>query len=429
MQVAGEPQSTLVRREASLSGRILVVDTDSGVAETIAAILCHDGYAVATASSYRDAESMLLGGSFDLLLADLRGEETTERLLKPARAASPELVMIVLTRFTSYDLALNALQSGAFDYLVKPLDVDELRIRIRRGLEHRQLGNELALRVVELEEAHARVHGFNAQLRQQVDEATAELRRRLEELDESNRQLLQTQEEHDRFVAMVAHEMRGPLNPIINYAQLAKRPGLAQAALDHYADIIMEQAYRLNRLVDDLQTATRLSTGHFILRRERCDVADAVQELMDNFVASVHERHFSFERPVEPVLADVDRDRVVQAVRNLVDNAVKYSTEGGDVGVRVWCNDSRVFISVSDHGAGIPPEEIPRIFEAFTRLNKESDVAGSGLGLYITRGIVTAHGGQLTVSNGSGSERMRGAIFTIELPLEDPGADSAIPAS
>ena len=329
-----------------------------------------------------------------------------------------------MIRFTSFESALYALRAGAYDYLVKPVDVDELRARVHRGLEHRRLGQELAERVAELEEAHSRVHSFNAQLRQQVDEATAELRLKVEELDESNRQLRQAQEEHDRFVAMVAHEMRGPLNPIINYAQLAKRPKLPAATLEHYADIIIEQAYRLNRLVDDLQTATRLSTGHFTLRREPCDLAEAVGELIDSFESSVHERRFLFERPEGPVIAEVDRDRIIQAVRNLIDNAVKYSAADGDVTVRVWQSDTHVSISVMDHGAGIPEEEMPRIFEAFTRLNKESDVSGSGLGLYITRGIVTAHGGHLAVTNATGSERMRGAIFTIDLPLKIPTQDS-----
>jgi signal transduction histidine kinase len=224
---------------------------------------------------------------------------------------------------------------------------------------------------------------------------------------------------------MVAHEMRGPLNPIINYAQLAKRPKLPISALQHYADIIIEQAYRLNRLVDDLQTATRLSTGHFTLRREPCNLVEAVGELIDNFESSVHERRFVFERPEGTVVAEVDPDRIIQAVRNLIDNAVKYSAAGGDVIVRVWQkSDTHVSISVMDHGAGIPEEEMPRLFEAFTRLNKESDISGSGLGLYITRGIVTAHGGQLTVTNATGSERMRGAIFTIDLPIKVPTQDS-----
>lgn len=425
MQVAGKPESALRKREGFSSGRILVVDNDRGIALTIAAILRHDGYTVSTAFSYQDAEALLQREPIDLLLIDLRSsDEVSGRLVKPIRTLSPDVVVIVMIRFTSFESALYALRAGAYDYLVKPVDVDELRARVHRGLEQRRLGQELAERVAELEEAHSRVHGFNAQLRQQVDEATAELRLKVEELDESNRQLRQAQEEHDRFVAMVAHEMRGPLNPIINYAQLAKRPNLPVTTLEHYADIIIEQAYRLNRLVDDLQTATRLSTGHFTLRREPCDLAEAVGELIDNFESSVHERRFLFERPEGPVVAEVDRDRIIQAVRNLIDNAVKYSAADGDVMVRVWQSDTDVSISVMDHGAGIPEDEMPRIFEAFTRLNKESDVSGSGLGLYITRGIVTAHGGNLTVTNTTGGERMRGAIFTIDLPLKVPTQDS-----
>ena len=139
----------------------------------------------------------------------------------------------------------------------------------------------------------------------------------------------------------------------------------------------------------------------------------------------MHERRFVFERPEGTVVAEVDPDRIIQAVRNLIDNAVKYSAAGGDVIVRVWQkSDTHVSISVMDHGAGIPEEEMPRIFEAFTRLSKESDISGSGLGLYITRGIVTAHSGQLTVTNATGSERMRGAIFTIDLPIKVPTQDS-----
>jgi signal transduction histidine kinase len=428
MQVAGEPENSLRKQGGFSSGHILVVDNDRGIALTIAAILRHDGYRVSTAFSYQDAETLLQREPIDLLLVDLRSsDEVSGRLVRPVLTLSPDLVVMVMIRFTSFDSALYALRAGAYDYLVKPVDVDELRVRVHRALDHRRLGQELAQRVAELEEAHSRVHSFNAQLRQQVDGATAELRLKVDELDESNRQLRQAQEEHDRFVAMVAHEMRGPLNPIINYAQLAKRPNLPVSNLEHYADIIIEQAYRLNRLVDDLQTATRLSTGHFTLRREPCDLVEAVGELIDNFESSVHERRFVFERPEGTVVAEVDRDRIIQAVRNLIDNAVKYSAADGDVIVRVWqSGDTHVSISVMDHGAGIPEEEMPGIFEAFTRLNKESDISGSGLGLYITRGIVTAHGGQLTVTNAIGSERMRGAIFTIELPLKVPTQDSPV---
>lgn len=405
------------------SGRILVVDTDESLARTLGAVLRHEGYEVRVACVVAEATALLAASSFDLLLVDIRPEDGTgENALALLRTLAPTALVIVLARTATFESALRALRAGAYDYLLKPVDVDELRLTVERGLEHRRLERELAARVVELEAAHARERTFTSRLQQQVDEATAELVRKVQELDDANRQLHQAQEEHDRFVAMVAHEMRGPLNPIINFAQLAKRPGLPRESLEHYSDIIVEHAFRLNRLIDDLQTATRLSTGHFTLRRQREDIVLAVETVVDNFRATVHDRRFSLERPGDPVFAEVDRDRVEQAVRNLMDNASKYSADGGAVEVRVWSDDRWAYIRVRDYGAGIPETEMRRIFEAFTRLEKRTEVAGSGLGLYITRGIVEAHGGELTVRNGSGPERARGAIFTIALPLTAPDA-------
>src|SRR5262249_24437688 len=129
-------------------------------------------------------------------------------------------------------------------------------------------------------------------------------------------------------------------------------------------------------------------------------------------------RQFSLERPDDSLMAEVDSDRVLQAIRNLVDNAIKYSTEGGAIELSVWQDDERVYIRVGDYGAGIPEAERERIFQPFTRLQqRNADAMGSGLGLYITRGIVAAHGGKLTVLNREGGQRAHGAIFTIVLPL------------
>lgn len=427
MRIVSDTHGSMPDHYATHDGRILVVDADEGMADTLAAILRQEGYQVAVAYTLRSALDQLRERHVDLVLADLRVEESGDNVLMRTREYAPSAVVVVLTSFASFETAQHALQSGAYNYLVKPVDVAELRVTVDRAMQHRQMARTLAAQVRELEAAHTQVQSFNAQLQAQVEEATHELREKVQALKEANVQLQRTQEEHERFVAMVAHEMRGPLNPIINYAQLAKRPGIAQETIDHYADIIVEHAYRLNRLVDDLQTATRLSTGQFTLRRERCDVTATVAELVDNFTATVRERRFSLERPNEPIFAEVDRDRLAQAVRNLIDNAVKYSVEQGAVEVQVWQDAERVYISVRDYGAGIPEEEMQRIFEAFTRINKDADVSGSGLGLYITRGIVAAHGGNLTVRNASGSDRVRGAIFTLALPLRAAQEGAAEP--
>lgn len=402
---------------ARRSARLLVVDADAVTAGTVAAVLRHEGHQVDVATSLTDASAKLRSTDYEVVLIELWQGDKSADVLTLASAPAPAATVVVLASYASLESALRALRAGAYGYLVKPVDVDELRLTVARALERRGLERELAARVRELESAHARVQNFNARLQRQVQAATAELRQKIEELDQANIQLRESQEQHDRFVAMVAHEMRGPLNPIINYAQLAKRPGLPEDTVERYMDLVIEQAFRLNRLVDDLQTATRLSTGQFALRREPCDIAAAVAEFVDQFSATVRERRFLLDRPADPVIIQADRDRIMQAVRNLVDNAVKYSVEDGAIELAVWQDEQLAYIRVADYGAGIPEADMKRIFEAFTRLGeRQGEVSGTGLGLYITRGIVAAHHGELTVRNRSGSERAGGAIFVIALP-------------
>lgn len=403
--------------------RVLILGGDTSTASTLGGVLRHDGRRVQIVTNSASAVSALAGGEFDLLLADLdEADPNSQDLLDQAQRTTPATTVVLLTGYATLESALRALRRGVYDYLVKPVDVEELRITVARALERHRLQHELAARVQELEAAHAAARGFNARLQEQVEQATVELRQKVEELDEANRQLTQTQEQHDRFVAMVAHEMRGPLNPIINYAQLAKRPTLQDGALGRYMDIIVEHAYRLNRMVDDLQTATRLSTGRFSLRTEPFDLTEAVGELVDQFASSVRERHFTFERPDASVTIDADRDRIVQAVRNLIDNAVKYSVEGGAIDVGLEVREDDVTITVGDYGAGISDADMKRIFEPFIRGTHEADVSGSGLGLYITRGIIAEHHGTLRVRNRGGDNRIQGAIFSVSLPLRQPAS-------
>jgi len=416
-QTAVAPREQM--NEPREQAHVLVVEGDGATLATVASILRYDGYDVATAATFDAALQRLETAPCDAVLLDLRliGMQDVTAVAQ-LQTLAPKALVIALATYGALEAALHALRSGAYAYVMKPLDVEELRITLSHALERRRLERELSSRQQELDATRQRAEGFDLRVREQVNEATTELRRQVESLDGANRRLHQAQEQHDRFVAMVAHEMRGPLNPIINYAQLAKRPSATPEARARYMDIIVEHAFRLNRLVDDLQTATRLSTGQFTLRRDRCDVAAVVSELVDQFTASSRERSFTLERPEGPIFAEVDRDRVTQAVRNLIDNSVKYSADDGAIEARIWQDTAQVHISVGDYGAGIPEAEMKRIFEAFTRLqDADSDVSGSGLGLYITRGIVSAHGGALHVRNRSDDGRASGAIFTISLPL------------
>ncbi len=420
-----------VERMERAGGGALVIESDAGTAETLAAVLRVDGFQVAVVADARQSATTLRAGGVEIVLAELRADDPAgQRLLADLRALAPEASVIVLTSYATLESALRALRAGAEDYLAKPVDADELRLAVAGAMRRRRLERELAARVRELEQthtqlqaAHAELRELNAQLRQRVDAATAQLHNQVQALDDANAQLVAAQDQHHTFVAMVAHEMRGPLGPIMNYALLAKRPAVTPEKRNEYLDIVVEHAHRMNRLVGDLQTATRLSTGQFSLQRQRCDVGAALGALAEEFRAASRDREFAFEQSAEPVEAEVDVDRVVQAARNLIENAIKYSVEAGAIELAVWKDAERVYIQVGDYGAGIPEAERERIFQPFTRLERRPETKGAGLGLYITRGIVAEHGGELTVRNRVDDERAHGAIFTIALPLR--AADEA----
>jgi signal transduction histidine kinase len=398
------------------SGAILLVDATPS-APTLTAVLRHDGYTVRRVASPQEAQDALRRAQFDLTLVDMPEESAAARaLLARLRNMESAPICIVLGRYASLDTALDALRAGAYDYLLEPIDIEELRLTLRHALERRRLQQELAARVSELEAAHAQLSDFNRQLNQRIDDATANLQEKVSALDEANHKLEQAHQQHQDFIAMVAHEMRGPLGPIMNFAALAKRPSATAEKRAEYLDLVIDQAQRMSRLVDDLQTATRLSSGRFTLKTQPTDLRAAIENLVTQFATSHRDREFRFQAGDELITATVDGDRIAQAVRNLLDNAIKYTVEGSAIEVEVHASDDAVTIDVGDYGAGIPEAQMERIFQAYTQLKREDDTSGSGLGLYITRGIVAAHDGTLSVRNREGAGRLRGAIFTITLP-------------
>jgi signal transduction histidine kinase len=397
-------------------GAVLLVDATPS-AETLAAVLRHDGYAVRRVDSPQEAQEALKRAQFDLILLDMPEESAAARvLLARLRNTASAPITLVLARYASLDSALDALRAGAYDYLVEPIDIEELRLTLKHALERRRLQQELAERVSELEAAHAQLSDFNRQLNQRIDAATADLQEKVSALDEAKNRLEQAHQQHQDFIAMVAHEMRGPLGPIMNFAALAKRPSATAEKRAEYLDLVIEQALRMSRLVDDLQTATRLSAGRFTLKTQPTDLRAAIENLVTQYAPTHRDREFRFLADDGPIIATVDDDRIAQAVRNLIDNAIKYTVEGSAIEIEVRASDDMATIAVGDYGAGIPEAQMERIFQAYTQLKHEDEASGSGLGLYITRGIVAAHGGTLSVRNREGGARLRGAIFTITLP-------------
>src|SRR5712691_1849320 len=190
--------------------KVLVVDDEDSVVVTIKAILQLDGYDVVTATRFREAQQLVAQRTFDLVLTDLRLDDGDGiEILRAVQQRSPDNVTIMLTGYASLESAIQSLRAGAYDYLVKPSEVEELRNTVSRGIERRRLGLELRARVAELAE-------LNASLQKRVDEATAELRQRYEELKELDR--LKSQ-----FLSIASHELKTPITAMSGFLQVALR--------------------------------------------------------------------------------------------------------------------------------------------------------------------------------------------------------------
>jgi signal transduction histidine kinase len=222
----------------------------------------------------------------------------------------------------------------------------------------------------------------------------------------------QLEEQQRQFVANITHELRNPLAAIRGYAELMqRRQGYDERALR----AVISQTGQLDRLVGDLLDVSRLESGSLQLRPRRLDLAARARESAEEAQAASQRHTIRVEAPDRPVEGSWDPDRLSQVFRNLLGNAVKYSPEGGEIVVTVRELGDDAQVSIRDRGLGIAPEDVSKLFERFYRTGSAAALAqGLGLGLYIAKELVEAHGGRMWVeSDGPG----QGSTFHFILPL------------
>lgn len=306
----------------------------------------------------------------DVNMPVLTGSEALDRLQQDPRTR--EIPVIVLTATAENPTAMErALARGAVDYINKPISAQRVVARVRGAIERRGL---------------------------------------LEELEELRA----------TFTSMLVHDLRGPLTVIKGYAELLAH-FQATAAEDkpkRYVRSIQESCDRMLRLIGEILDLSKLEAGKLTLEPKPVDPVAVAKNVAERFGPAVAKRQIALE--VKPAVlrgpVHCDPDRLDQILMNLIGNAVKFTPDGGRITVEIADLDEEVEVAVIDTGPGIPPEELPLLFEKFSQTSsaRTTSQPGTGLGLLICRHLVEAHGGRIWVE----SEPGRGARFVFRLPRQ-----------
>jgi signal transduction histidine kinase len=340
-----------------------------------------------------------LDSTLDVILADYALPQFTGlEALRLMRARGLNIPFILVTGTAGEEAAVSALHEGADDYLLKDR-LARLGQAVTRALEQRVLRDEKQHAEQVSRDAEQRLlnHERNAR-----SEAEAAVRMR------------------DDFVAIASHELRTPLTAIKGTVELLlkrfERGAVEPTGIVDRLQTVNGMCDRLNVLIGDLLDVTRLRTGQLQLRPEPLNPARLVQQVVDEQRVQLGSQYpLALSVLGVPPALTADPFRLQQAFSNVLQNAIKYSPQGGEVAVSVRTEGSGVLVSVSDRGIGLPPGAAESIFEPFGRASNAQlqQLPGMGLGLYIARQIIEQHGGRIwAVSDGEGS----GTVFSIWLP-------------
>ena len=273
-----------------------------------------------------------------------------------------------------------------------------------------------------LKDENGRLLGFTKVMHDQTE------RKRMEETTRQQAAALSDlHHRKDEFLAMLSHELRNPLAPIVNAVQLLRLQRGSEGEIERQARTIIErQVGQLKHLVDDLLEVSRITTGRVQLRQKRVTVNGVVDRAVETARPLIQQRQheLTVSLPPKPVWLYADAARLEQVVVNLLTNAAKYTNDGGHIWLTVQQEGEAAVLRVRDTGVGIVPELLPRIFDLFTQAERSLDRSegGLGIGLSLVQRLVELHGGEVSAqSPGLG----QGAVFTVALPMSGNEAAAA----
>ncbi len=297
-------------------------------------------------------------------------------ILEGTLSKKPEIVTIMITAYATLESAVRATKLGAYDFLAKPFTPEELRVTVRKAVNHHVL--------------------------------TEQARRLMEE----KRQV------RFQFISVLAHELKSPINAVDGYLDLLRNRVLGDS-LEPYGDMIERCVTRIGnmrKLINDLLDLTRVESGQRVRTMESVDLAAIAKTAMESQENAAREQEITLVMEPDPdVVLQADRLEMEMICNNLISNAVKYNRPGGSVQVRIQRDEDAILLIVSDTGFGMTQDEVSRLFNDFVRIRNEKtrSIPGSGLGLSLIKKLCTLYRGSVRVE----SEPDVGSTFTVRLPV------------
>ena len=389
-----------------IQAKLLIVDDLPENLLALEALIKREDRIVYKALSADEALSLLLQHEFAMAILDVQmpgmnGFELAELMRGTAKTKNIPIVFVSAAgREMNY--AFKGYESGAVDFLHKPLDIHAVKSKVNVFVELYRQSKAMKQQVEALEQSRREQETLLAQLQLTQVELERAVRMR------------------DDFMSIVSHEVRTPLNGLILETQLRKmhlaRDNAAAFTLEKMHAMVdrdERQIQSLIRLIEDMLDVSRIRTGKLSIRPAEFDLARTVGQLLENFTAQISAAQSSVSFTAQkPVVGQWDEFRIEQVISNLLTNALRYGAKK-PIDVSVYIDGDQAVVDVRDQGIGISQENQQRVFQQFERVSASQVAAGLGLGLFISEQIVAAHSGTISVQ----SELGEGALFRVCLPL------------
>lgn len=399
--------------DGSARGQLLIIDDEEEILKALRRQFRRD-YDIHLALNADEGLKIMAETPIHVIISDQRMPGMNgDEFFGKVKSQYPDATRLLLTGYADIQAVIAAINDGnIFRYVTKPWDPVELDTIVREAFNRYNLIVQNRLLLNELQAA-------NTQLEQRVQERTAEL-------EDANGRLKTLMQQKDRFMGMAAHDLRSPITAVRGFADLLLDPRTDDESRVEFVEIIRESVQKMLNLLNDLLDITAIESGNVTLEKREIDVAQFTNRVVKLNRMLGEQKGIRLVAEVAPEVPKLTADpqRIEQVLNNLISNGLKFSNSGTEVKVRVEPAPDAVIFSVIDHGPGVKPEELDKLFGEFQRTSARptADEHSTGLGLSICKRLVELHGGAIGVE----SEFGHGSRFYFTLPLSWSADDTVM---